>query len=105
MATYGQSYIYQVLRGQYPFVSADITSGHNYLYFGHLGQNYCWRKFLPQPFLKFEYFHGVFKNFGQINLDKKCVPLKSIKLGHFHSKINLETILPILLLFQPDCLC
>ena len=27
-------------RGQYPFVSADITSGHNYLYFGHLGQNY-----------------------------------------------------------------
>ena len=31
-------------RGQYPFVSADIASGHNYLYFGHLGQNYCRRE-------------------------------------------------------------
>ena len=28
-------------RGHYPCVSADITSGHNYLHFGHLGQNYC----------------------------------------------------------------
>ena len=28
-------------RGQYPCVSADNASGHNYLHFGHLGQNYC----------------------------------------------------------------